>query len=85
MEKIKKFFKVKNNYYAVILVSLATLLFVLGVGAIFVRQPTSWYDEEIHYVRSIQIANGDILKTKNNDNTKYGEEIKFLIKIYPTT
>lgn len=87
MGKIKKFFKVKNNYYAVVLASLATLLFVLGVGAIFVRQPASWYDEEIHYVRSIQIANGDILKTKNNDNTKYGgyisvNENKFIDKAF---
>ena len=87
MIKLKDFFKVKSDYYAGVLTVLAILLLVLGIGSIFVRQPASWYDEEIHYVRSLQIANGDILRTKNNDNTKYGGVIsinqnKFIDKAF---
>lgn len=35
----------------------------------------SWYDEEIHYARSIVLSNGDLLTKQNNDNSKYGGDI----------
>ncbi|MBJ8349043.1 DUF2142 domain-containing protein [Streptococcus zalophi] len=75
MDIFKGFFKTKDKFLTSVLISLTFLLFISGLSSIFLRQPATWYDEEIHYVRSIQIANGDILKTQKQDNTKYGGNI----------
>ncbi|KHD45429.1 DUF2142 domain-containing protein [Streptococcus hongkongensis] len=75
MQLFNNFFKTKDPLHTKVLGILATLLFILGISSVFVRQPTSWYDEEIHYVRSIQIANGDILRTIKGNPTKYGGNI----------
>lgn len=72
MNWIKKFFNESDTYKSCLLFLLASLIFISGILAIKTRQPSSWFDEEIHYVRSIQIANGDLFTTINNDNTQYG-------------
>lgn len=69
---IQKLYQERDPFKAVILLFLTLIIFSSGLFAIISRQPSSWFDEEIHYVRSVQIANGDIFRTRNQDNSQYG-------------
>lgn len=72
---LKTLFQTEDKFYTNLLAILSSLLLIFGLVSVFVRQPASWYDEEIHYVRSLQIANGDILRTKGSDHSQYGGDI----------
>lgn len=74
--RIEALFETKSAREGRALAVLSVILFLVGLTSIFYRQPTSWYDEEIHYVRSIQLADGDwFVKKDKTDETTYGGDI----------
>lgn len=72
VKQIGRFFREDDPYRVMVLAILTAIVLFSGLFSIVTRQPSTWFDEEIHYVRSIQLANGDILVTQDGDPTKYG-------------
>jgi len=71
----KSFFKIKDKQYEKLIKFLLSIIFISGILSIFYRSPMSWLDEQIHYARVIQLSNGDIFKSIDNDNSKWGGDI----------
>lgn len=69
---INIFFNTKFGIYPFISI---IVMFTVGIFAIFTRQPMSWYDEETHYARAIEISNGDLFTIKDNDWSQVGGRI----------
>ena len=69
--KLKNILTSKNiNIFA-----WATLIVVV-FASIFIRSPFGFFDEQVHYVRSIGISNGQLLGySKESDNSKFGHDI----------
>lgn len=69
------FFKINDAQYSRLIRLLLSIFFIIGILSIFYRSPMSWLDEQIHYARVIQLSNGDVFKSIDNDNSKWGGDI----------
>ena len=53
-----------------------TVLVLSVLASVFVRLPFGYFDEQVHYVRSLGIANGQLLAyPKENDSNKLGHDV----------
>lgn len=75
LNKSKVFFAIDNNQYTKFILLGLLLIFFTGIISILFRSPMSWLDEQIHYARSIQLANGDFFVVQDNDMSKIGGRI----------
>lgn len=53
-----------------------TVLIVSVLLSVFVRVPARFQDEQVHYIRSLGVANGQLLSySKDGDNSRYGHDV----------
>lgn len=75
MKKMKLFLNLGNSKTDKVIAISLIVAFIMGVFTIVIKQPMSWYDEDTHYSRVLQISNGDFKVIQGGDLSQVGGSI----------
>ena len=75
MKKMKLFLNLGNSKTDKVIIISLIVAFIMGIFTIVIKQPMSWYDEETHYSRVLQISNGDFKVIQDEDLSQVGGSI----------
>ena len=64
MKRIKRFLNIYNNKYTIAVVVLLFASFIIGLSSVFFRYPMSWFDEQVHYARTMTYADNPLSITR---------------------
>lgn len=72
---MKSFLNLGNSKTDKVIAISLIIAFLMGLFTIVIKQPMSWYDEETHYSRVLQISNGDFKVIQDEDLSQVGGSV----------
>ncbi len=71
----KRLFDTEDNLLTFLISIMLGMILLLGSLSILNKVPWSWMDKQMHYFRSIQIVNGDIIVSDNGNMAMMGGQV----------